>query len=120
MVNIDHLISQRFTLEMAETLNCGEKAIRRAIRIAKGVPHDLHAEITGTPLADNQAQLLKLVDLPPVDRAGVVRMMKDRGVFKVEKARQLQAGVEEAAPLPLEEACQRKMTALWAGGKKAW
>ena len=120
VVNLVHLISRRFTLEMAEALGCGEKAISRAIQIANGITPELHEEITGTPLADNQAQLLKLVDLPPEDRAPIVRTVKERAIYKVEKARQLLAGVEEQAPPPLEEAWQRKMTALWAGGKKGW
>ena len=105
---------------MADELGCGERDIQRAIEIANAITPELQAEIHGTPLADNQAQLLKLADLPPEDRAEIVRTMKDRGVYKVQKARQVLAGIEEPAPLPLEEAWQRKMRALWAGGKKAW
>ena len=119
-VNVDHLISRRFTLEMADALGCGEKDVKRAIQIAKGITPELHAEIHDTPLADNQAQLLKLAALPPEDRADTVRVMKERGVYKVEKARQLLAGAEEDPPLPLEDAWQRKMMALWSGGKKKW
>lgn len=111
---------RRFTAKMADELGVGERDIQRAIEIANAITPDLHAEIHGTPLADNQAQLLKLAARPPEDRAALVRTMKDRGVYKVEAARRLQAGIEEPAPLPLEEAWQRKMRALWAGGKKAW
>lgn len=110
----------RFTKNEAEKQGVNEKEIKRLVQIGETIPEDLHAEIHGTPLADNQAQLLKLAARPPEDRAALVRTMKDRGVYKVEAARRLQAGIEEPAPLPLEEAWQRKMRALWAGGKKAW
>ena len=57
--NNAYLISNRFTLEMAEALDCSEDTISRTIQIAKGVTPELQAEITGTDLANNQAQLLK-------------------------------------------------------------
>ncbi len=120
MRNVAHLISQRFTLEMADALGCGEDMVKRAIQIAKGITPELHAEIHGTPLADNQAQLLKLAALPPEDRADTVRVMKERGVYKVEKARQLLAGAAPEDPPILEDAWQRKMAALWSGGKRKW
>lgn len=110
----------RFTAEMADELGCGERDIQRAITVAKGITPELQAEIHGTPLADNQAQLLKLVALPPEDVAEVVRTMKDRGVYKVEKARQLMAGQDEPAALPAEEVWQRKMATLWADAKVSW
>ncbi len=110
----------RFTLDEAKKQGIDEKAIKRLVQIGEAITPELLTEIHGTPLADNQAQLLKLAALPPEDRAGIVRVMKDRGVYKVEKARQRMAGVEEAPALPLEEAWQRKMTALWTNGKKSW
>lgn len=118
--NANLIRKRRFTKEMADELGCGESDIQRAIRIANGITPELQAEIHGTALADNQAQLLKLIALPPEDLGPVVRTMKDRGVYKVDKARQLMAGQDEPPPLPAEEVWQRKMATLWADAKVSW
>lgn len=112
--------ARRFTLDEAKKQGVDEKAIKRLVQIGEAIPPELQAEIHGTPLADNQAQLLKLVALPPEDVAEVVRTMKESSIYKVEKARQLMAGQDEPAALPAEDVWQRKMATLWADAKISW
>lgn len=122
MRNVAHLISSRFTLDMAEALDCGEDTIKRAIQIAKGVTPELQAEITGTDLENNQAQLLKLVKYPEERRPVLARIMREEGYGKVSDADQHAEGRRpKAKPNQSDkEIWMRKIHALWAHGRKHW
>lgn len=65
----------RFTLETARKLGFEESAIKRAVRIAAALAPELREALTGHAIANNQAQLLKLVKLPPEQRGIAVDLL---------------------------------------------
>ncbi len=122
-VNVDLLKKpRRFTAEMADALGCGEKNVKRAVQIAKGITSELHAEIHGTPLADNQAQLLALVKYPEARRPLLARIMREEGYGKVSDADQHAEGrrPKEKPNQSDKEIWMRKIHSLWAHGRKHW
>ncbi|WP_444453171.1 ParB N-terminal domain-containing protein [Rhodobacter capsulatus] len=112
----------RFTKAEAEKRGLNEKAVKRLVQIGEAITSELRAEIGGTPLADNQAQLLKLVAQPRSERLQIVRLMKEHSKVKVLDGVRLMKGVDPSAPPPAsdKEIWLRKMTALWATAPKAW
>ncbi len=61
-----------FSTVTAEKLGIERRTVERAVRIAAALSPELRENLTGHPIADNQAQLLKLVKLPPEQREKAV------------------------------------------------
>ena len=112
----------RFTLEEAKKHGVDEKAIKRLVQIGEAVTPTLKAEIAGTPLADNQAQLLALVKYPEARRPLLARIMREEGYGKISDADQHAEGrrPKEQPYRTDKEIWMRKIHALWAHGRKHW
>lgn len=65
----------RFTKSAAEKLGLEESAIKRAVRIAKALTADQREALSCLPIADNQAELLKLAKLPTDERGRAVELL---------------------------------------------
>ena len=112
----------RFTLDEAKKHGVDEKAIKRLVQIGEAITPDLKAEIAGTDLANNQAQLLKLVKYPEARRPLLARIMREEGYGKVSDADQHAEGRRpKEKPIHSEkEVWMRKIHSLWAHGRKHW
>jgi len=68
-VNITELVeeeaSKGFSQSCADRLGFSKSAIEKSTQIAKNLPKTLRAKLQGTPIAENQSQLLKLAQLAP-------------------------------------------------------
>lgn len=72
-----------FSKSCANRLGMSVDAIKRLNRIAQNLPRELRQQISGTPLADNQSQLLKLAKLEPSKRAKAhIALRESNGDFK--------------------------------------
>lgn len=72
-----------FSVACADRLGVSPKAIMRLNRIAQNLPREVRSAISGTPIADNQSQLLKLAKLHPAKRAKAhVAIRESNGDFK--------------------------------------
>tara|TARA_R110002020_G_scaffold47651_1_gene135548 strand:- start:7323 stop:8162 length:840 start_codon:yes stop_codon:yes gene_type:complete len=72
-----------FSEACADRLGVSPKAIMRLNRIAQNLPRELRQQISGTPIADNQSQLLKLAKLEPSKRAKAhIAIRESKGDFK--------------------------------------
>jgi ParB family chromosome partitioning protein len=58
-----------FSVVCADRLGMSVPSIKRLNRIAQNLPREVRSVISGTPIADNQSQLLKLARLDPEKRA---------------------------------------------------
>ena len=112
----------RFTLDEAKKQGIDEKAVKRLVQIGEAITPELQAEIHGTPLADNQAQLLALVKYPEARRPLLARIMRDEGYGKVSDADQHAEGrrPKEKPNHSEKEIWMRKIHALWSHGRKHW
>ncbi|WP_319496288.1 ParB N-terminal domain-containing protein [uncultured Cohaesibacter sp.] len=54
-----------FSAACADRLGVSSKSIQRLNRISQNLPKPVRKAIAGTPIADNQSQLLKLAKMPP-------------------------------------------------------
>ncbi|PWV97736.1 ParB family chromosome partitioning protein [Hoeflea marina] len=76
--------SNGFSVACADRLGISPKSIMRLNRIAQNLPRDVRQAISGTAIADNQSQLLKLAKLDPEKRAKAhVAIREAKGDFKV-------------------------------------
>lgn len=72
-----------FSVACADRLGVSPKAIMRLNRIAQNLPREVRSAISGTSIADNQSQLLKLAKLDPEKRAKAhVAIRESKGDFK--------------------------------------
>jgi len=72
-----------FSVACADRLGVSPKAIMRLNRIAQNLPREVRSAISGTPIADNQSQLLKLAKLDPAKRAKAhIAIRESNGDFK--------------------------------------
>jgi ParB family transcriptional regulator, chromosome partitioning protein len=72
-----------FSKVCAERLGISEAAVKRLNRIAQNLPREVRQAISGTPIADNQSQLLKLAKLEPAKRAKAhIAIKESDGDFK--------------------------------------
>ncbi|PHR20416.1 MAG: chromosome partitioning protein ParB [Hoeflea sp.] len=72
-----------FSEACANRLGVSRRAIYRLNKIAQNLPRELRQQISGTPLADNQSQLLKLAKLEPSKRARAhIAIRESNGNFK--------------------------------------
>ena len=96
----------RFTLETARKLGFEESAIKRSVRIAAALTPELRATLTGHPIADNQAQLLKLAKLAPEQRAQAVELLtrNEKPVATVKDA----VSIIEKRPAPKQRPAYQK------------
>ena len=75
--------SNGFSVACAERLGCSIAKIERLNKIAQNLPREVRQAISGTPIADNQSQLLKLAKLEPAKRAKAHIAIKEMdGDFK--------------------------------------
>jgi ParB family chromosome partitioning protein len=78
-VNITELIAEEakagFSAHTAERLGLSVSAIEKAQFIGKALSPDLRRRLRGTPVADNQSQLIKLAKLQPERQANVARAL---------------------------------------------
>jgi ParB family chromosome partitioning protein len=72
-----------FAKTCADRLGVSVEAIKLLNRIAQNLPRELRQQIAGTPIADNQSQLLKLAKLEPSKRAKAhIALRESKGDFK--------------------------------------
>lgn len=72
-----------FSVACADRLGVSPKAIMRLNRIAQNLPREVRSAISGTTIADNQSQLLKLAKLSPEKRAKAhIAIRESKGDFK--------------------------------------
>ncbi|WP_422371312.1 ParB/RepB/Spo0J family partition protein [Hoeflea sp.] len=72
-----------FSQVCADRLGISRRAIYRLNSIAQNLPRELRQQIAGTPIADNQSQLLKLAKLEPTKRAKAhIALRESKGDFK--------------------------------------
>lgn len=72
-----------FSEACADRLGVSRRAIYRLNTIAQNLPRELRQQISGTPIADNQSQLLKLAGLDPDKRAKAhVAIRESKGDFR--------------------------------------
>jgi len=82
-----------FSQATAEKLDLGARTIERAVQIAERIPMDLLRELAGTPMADNQKELLRLSgSSEDMQREIVSRMCRE-----FQPARSLKAAIAEVA-----------------------
>ena len=75
--------SNGFSVTCADRLGISVDAIKRLNRIAQSLPREVRQAISGTPIADNQSQLLKLAKLEPEKRFKVhIAIREAKGDFK--------------------------------------
>lgn len=110
----------RFTEDAAARTGLGEAQIQRAVRLAKRLSPEVIAALNGMEIADNEAQLLRLIKSPPEEQMGVIQIMKDRGIAKVSDGERAFKGGPAPEKIPDEEVWTRKMLSLWATGNKRW
>ena len=84
-----------FSKNCADRLGISVPSIKRLSQIAKNLPKPVRDAIAGTPIADNQSQLLKLAKLPPAKLKKFPKALKELGDF----AKSLEA-LEPPAPKP--------------------
>lgn len=78
-------VALSFAAETAARTGFTERTIRRAVSIARNIPAALRAQLIGTPIADNQAELLHLASLDTdIQREAVALVMG--GAVKTVKA----------------------------------
>ncbi len=113
---------ENFTEEAAEKTGLSRRTIQDAIALAKALSPELRAEIAGTDLAKNAAQLKALTRCPPSERLDIVRAMKANGKAKVIDGLRITRGADPDAPPPISDSEKwiRKFWALWAEGQKRW
>lgn len=72
-----------FSKVCADRLGISVPSIKRLNQIAQNLPRELRQQIAGTPIADNQSQLLKLAKLEPSKRAKAhIALRESKGDFK--------------------------------------
>lgn len=72
-----------FSKACADRLGVSPKSIMRLNTIAQNLPREVRQTISGTPIADNQSQLLKLAKLEPSKRAKAhIAIRESNGDFK--------------------------------------
>jgi len=72
-----------FSKACADRLGVSRRAIYRLNTIAKNLPSEIRSAISGTPIADNQSQLLKLAKLEPEKRNKAhIAIRESKGDFK--------------------------------------
>ncbi|WP_417423544.1 ParB/RepB/Spo0J family partition protein [Hoeflea sp.] len=72
-----------FSEACADRLGVSRRAIYRLNTIAQNLPREVRQAISGTPIADNQSQLLKLAKLEPSKRAKAhIAIRESNGDFK--------------------------------------
>jgi ParB family chromosome partitioning protein len=72
-----------FSRVCADRLGVSAKSIQRLNTIAQNLPRELRHQISGTPIADNQSQLLRLAKLEPSQRAKAhIALRESKGDFK--------------------------------------
>lgn len=72
-----------FSKTCADRLGVSVPSIKRLNLIARNLPRELRQQISGTPIADNQSQLLKLAKLEPSKRAKAhIAIRESNGDFK--------------------------------------
>ncbi|WP_375588078.1 ParB/RepB/Spo0J family partition protein [Hoeflea alexandrii] len=72
-----------FSEACADRLGVSRRAIYRLNAIAQNLPREVRQAISGTPIADNQSQLLKLAKLEPSKRAKAhIAIRESNGDFK--------------------------------------
>lgn len=84
---IAHEAESGFSQVCADRLGISARSIKRLNQIAHNLPRELRQQIAGTPIADNQSQLLKLAKLEPSQRAKAhVALRESDGDFKAAMA----------------------------------
>lgn len=72
-----------FSVACADRLGMSVPSIKRLNQIARNLPRELRLQISGTPIADNQSQLLKLAKMEPSKRAKAhIAIRESQGDFK--------------------------------------
>jgi ParB family chromosome partitioning protein len=72
-----------FSRACADRLGFSVSKIEKLNQIARNLPRELRQQISGTPLADNQSQLLRLAKLEPSKRAKAhIALRESNGDFK--------------------------------------
>ena len=72
-----------FSKVCADRLGISVPSIKRLNRIAQNLPREVRTAISGTSIADNQSQLLKLAGLDPDKRAKAhVAIRESKGDFR--------------------------------------
>jgi len=76
-----------FSAHVADRMGVSPRAVKRLNQIAQNLPKSVREAVRGTPIADNQSQLLSLAKLPPdVRRKAGTAVKKTGGDFKAAMA----------------------------------
>lgn len=76
-------VERGFSVACADRLGISVSAIERLNRIARSLPKEVRQAVSGTPIADNQSQLLKLAKMEP-EKLGKahIALRETKGDFK--------------------------------------
>ena len=103
--NLAELMEQEaangFSRHVSERLGFSARSVERANQIARNIPKDMRDRLRGTPVADNQSQLLKLAQLPPAKRRRAAKVFDEAGG---DIARTFELLADEPAAKPSPEA----------------
>lgn len=85
-VNITQLISEEakagFAKHVADRMGMSKEALKLLDRISRNLHPDVRSAVRGTPVADNQAALLKLAKLEPTKQRQAAQAFKQEGDLK--------------------------------------
>lgn len=89
-----------FAAATAEKCGWTERTIERAVAIARGIQPDVRARLTGSALAKNQSELLKLIKLSNSQQHAALNLLLavPPQAKNVEDARRIITGARPAAP----------------------
>ena len=86
-----------FSAHAADRLGISKRSVERLSQISQKLHSDVRREVRGTPIADNQSQLLKLAKLEPkVQRKAAVALKKTGGDFA--QSLEIVSGTGKGAP----------------------
>ena len=80
----DEASASTFSAHVAGRLGISVPAVKRLNQIAQNIPTSVREAIRGTPIADNQSQLLQVAKLPPeLRRKAGAAIRKAGGDFRI-------------------------------------
>jgi ParB family chromosome partitioning protein len=119
-INLIQLIEDEagkgFSEHVAERLGLSVASVKRLNQIAQNLHPDVRVAVRGTPIADNQSELLKIAKMEPKQQRRLAIAFRDEK--DIRKARDLVEGATQPAKLDPEvlvDAMVAKLVAAWEG-----